>query len=299
MQISYFVRALFPVVALALSACVGNDSVSSSSVATSSSTSAASSSVAAVNAMPEVSFTSPLNGHSFDQGRNALAIEAAASDDDGNLASVSLYINDVLSSSLTQSPYRWPANVLNLLDAGSYDLRLVAEDAQGAKSSDTITVTANAAVNTAPSLEFTFPLDGDVLPFRSSVDVSVDASDSDGQITSVLLLLNNQRLAVLSNPPFKWPSLLLPALQDLNAGLYILRAVATDNRGATTAREVTFEVLVRNDFPTVSFAAPAENLRLPVGSSLDVVANAADTDGNIEEVILSINDQLVGSDYNP
>ena len=299
------VRALVPALALSLSACVGTEPPSSfSSSAVSSSAEAVSSfssdrSSVASNVAPLVSFEAPLQGYTFDQGRGQVAVLAGASDADGNLESVALYINNVLVSSLTEAPFRWPAAVLNSLDAGDHALRLVAIDTLGALSGVNNTITVKAAANNNPTLSFTFPVEGDVLPFRSSLNVTVVADDSDGQVESVLLLLNNQRVAQLTTAPYVWPSSALPQLQNMANGNYVLRALATDNRGGTAVQEISFEVLEENDFPVASFVAPANNLHLPVGSSLDVLADASDTDGDVESVRLTVNGDLVGTDSNP
>jgi mono/diheme cytochrome c family protein len=306
-----FLRTFLPALAFSLSACVATEPDSSSSVTASSSnvaTSSAgltssvvatSSSAAATNTIPQVSFLSPALGYIFDQGAAQQAVQADATDLDGNLESVALYIDNVLVSFLYEAPFRWSATVLNNLSAGDHVLRLIAEDSLGAKNSASNTISINPTINTNPSLSFTSPLDGDVLPFRSSVDVTITASDSDGEIETVLLLLNNQRVAQLTQSPFVWPSNLLTQLQNLPQGTYVLRAIATDNRGGTAVQEVSFDVLEQNDFPSASFLSPAPNLRLPVGSSLDVLIDASDADGDIEEVVLRINGNVVGVDTNP
>lgn len=304
------VRALVPALFLSLSACVGTESSSSlSGTALSSSPEAVSSfsatsssaviSVAPSNVAPLVSFEFPVQGYTFDQGRGQVAVLASASDADENLESVALYIDNLLVSSLTEAPFRWPAAVLNSLDAGSHVVRLVAADALGALSSADNTIVVNAAANINPTLSFIYPVKGDVLPYLSSLDVTVAADDSDGRVESVLLLLNNQPVAQLTSGPYVWPSSVLPQLQNMADGNYVLRALATDNRGGTAVQEIAFEVLEENDFPVVSFMAPANDLHLPVGSSLDVLANAIDADGTIEKVSLEIDGDLVGADSNP
>ena len=301
-------RALAPTFALLLSACVATDQPASSSsmvgfssVASSISSSApvASSSSVATNSAPSVSFASPAQSYNFDQGLGQLDVVAEASDPDDNLTSVSFYINNVFVSSVQQAPFSWPAAVMNTLDAGSHVIQLVAEDALGLKSSVSRLISVNSTVNMTPTLSFTYPADGDVLPFRSSIDVSMTAGDSDGKIESVLLLLNNQRVAQLTEAPYVWPSSVLTQLQDMPQGDYILRAIATDNRNGTAVQEIAFSVLEQNDFPVVSFMSPANNLRLPVGSSLDVLVEASDADGEVKEVSLSINGNLIGVDTNP
>ena len=152
--------------------------------------------------------------------------------------------------------------------------------------------------NLIPTVSFVYPENGAVLPYRSSVDVTVNAQDSDGEIVNAVLYLNDQVVASITQAPFKWPASVLSQLRQLNPAVYSLRVVVTDNRGATQSASSSFEVLEQNNFPAVSFVMPAANLNLLVGANMDVIANAADSDGTITKVSLFINDQLVGDDFN-
>ena len=125
------------------------------------------------------------------------------------------------------------------------------------------------------------------------------AQDSDGRIVSVLLLLNNQRLAVLDQAPYIWPAKFLTALSNMAEGNYTLQAMATDNQGATQTATVDFAVSEPNTFPTINFNTPANHLTLPVNSSLNVSLNASDLDGTITGVALFINDIFISEITTP
>ena len=94
------------------------------------------------NAAPNVSITGPANNSVFTQGQST-SVTVSATDSDGSIARVRVYINDALlgTSLSTSSPYQvaW-----NNMQGGVYVIRALAVDNRGAvKASSTRTVTVN------------------------------------------------------------------------------------------------------------------------------------------------------------
>ena len=89
------------------------------------------------NQDPIVRFLQPMNGLEFSND-TVLEIELDASDEDGDLSSVSLLINDSLVTFFASAPYRfgWPVNVA--LTHGPIMLRAVAVDKNGGIGTDTV-----------------------------------------------------------------------------------------------------------------------------------------------------------------
>lgn len=291
------IRAFGLLSCLGLSACMASDPNDSSSAAqassepgvSSSSVMASSSSAAAVNSPPQVVFATPIDGYTFNQAAANIGISADASDPDGNLASVSFRVNGALVGVKDAAPFQWSAGVLSALPAGQHMLELEARDSDGLTATASISVTALASVNRPPEVTFTYPKEGDVLPNNTSLDITVDATDPDGDTLSVQMYLNSQLLAADNQAPYRWPASVLPQLQNLPTGSYILRAFVEDGRGESNVAEISFNVLEDNDFPTLTLISPPEGLILPIGSSIDVLAEASDTDGTIQSVSLSFN----------
>jgi hypothetical protein len=72
---------------------------------------------------------------------------------------------------------------------------------------------------------------------------------------------------------------------NVPAGNYSLTAKATDNQNATTTSIVVgITVGNTNKAPAVSLISPANNAKLPSGSSIIITANANDSDGTISKV---------------
>ncbi len=96
--------------------------------------------VAAANAPPTVSITSPTSGAIFIAPAN-LAIDATAGDSDGAIQQVTFYVNGASAGTDTTSPYSVPWTSVS---SGSYTLTAVATDNQGAATtSAAVLVTVN------------------------------------------------------------------------------------------------------------------------------------------------------------
>ncbi|WP_238527964.1 Ig-like domain-containing protein [Aquimarina agarivorans] len=103
------------------------------------------------------------------------------------------------------------------------------------------------STNAQPSISFTRPNNNNqTFTAPGNLTVNVNASDSDGSISNVKLFINNRLVRQENTAPYDWG---LAAqndsqLKNLSAGTYTLRAVATDNDGAT--KEVSRRVTVSN-----------------------------------------------------
>lgn len=95
--------------------------------------------------------------------------------------------------------------------------------------------TGTRPVNKPPTVSFVRPADQAKLAARASPHVLVNASDPDGRIGNVNLFLNGTRVRQENNAPYEWNAASQndPLLQNMAAGRYTLRAVATDDAGAT------------------------------------------------------------------
>ena len=98
------------------------------------------------NVLPSVSFQDLSDGQTLFEGAN-LGVTANASDSDGSIINVSLYLNDVLVRSVANAPFTWGSananqtdNALFNLAEGEYTLRLLAEDNRGGTAEKTIRI---------------------------------------------------------------------------------------------------------------------------------------------------------------
>lgn len=105
------------------------------------------------NNAPSVAFASGGHNRTVNQGYS-LSITANASDSDGSIANVKLFINNQLIRQESVAPYEWGAvaapDELNGLDAGDHTIKLVATDNDGDTAQASFVLTVRGATVTLP-----------------------------------------------------------------------------------------------------------------------------------------------------
>ncbi|UXP32773.1 DUF4955 domain-containing protein [Reichenbachiella agarivorans] len=192
---------------------------------------------------PKVEIGSPKNGAVVEAGV-LLTATVSASDEDGTLAAVSLYLDDVLVRTITASPFVWGQDAtvdpLLVLPSGEHVLKVIATDNDGLTAVDELTVIANAS----PALSFLSPTNQQVLDEGVDLIVEVSASDEDGTIVQVDLYMNGKLLRSDTRSPFKWGerSDADPALFGMKAGSYVFKAVAVDDLGSENSETISISI---------------------------------------------------------
>ncbi len=101
----------------------------------------------------------------------------------------------------------------------------------------TVRVNPAPAVNQPPKVSIISPKNGETGTAPYDGVISVEATDPDGTVTMVELLVNGVVLGTLAQGPYTVP------LPGVPAGTYVITAVATDNGGAkTTSDPVTVTI---------------------------------------------------------
>ena len=104
----------------------------------------------------------------------------------------------------------------------------------------------NNTANKKPIVNFSNPNGNKTVTVGyTSLYVLVEASDSDGSVSNVKLYINNNLVRQESYAPYEWGHSTSPKpseLINLGAGTYTIKAVATDNKGATTSKSFTLTV---------------------------------------------------------
>ena len=154
------------------------------------------SAAAGLPAGPAVSFQSPLSGSAVN---GVISAQVSATDTAG-IVSVSLYTDNVLTGTLSTSPYTWSVDTTGLSNGG-HSFSAVAKDTLGYNSSAAISVTVSNTVldTTAPSATITSPANGSTV--SASLSVSVSATDN-VRVASVDLLLDNALIATSTSSPY-------------------------------------------------------------------------------------------------
>jgi hypothetical protein len=102
------------------------------------------------------------------------------------------------------------------------------------------TITVQAVVNVPPNVALTAPTNNSAFAAPWTGTIQATASDADGTVSKVDFFANTTLLGTVHNPPAN----LSFTVTNLAAGDYTLKAVATDNGGATnTSAAVSIQVL--------------------------------------------------------
>lgn len=235
------------------------------------------------NQPPSVTLTAPTNGTVVAAGSN-VTVAASASDSDGSIAKVEFYSGSSLIGTATASPYTvaW-----NNVAPGNYSLTAKATDNLGATTtSSAIAVSAFSP----PIVVLTSPANCAATPAPANISLKADAVSQQSTISKVDFYQGSTLLGTSTGSPYSytWPS---PA-----QGTYSLTARATDVNGlSTVSRAVSMTVTPPDAPPSVSITAPNNGSVYANGTSIQISATAADSDGSVSRVDFFVDGTLVGS----
>jgi endonuclease/exonuclease/phosphatase family metal-dependent hydrolase len=237
-----------------------------------------------------VSFNTPSGNTSVDVGTD-LTVKVDASDSDG-IARVELYKDGVLIRSDDTAPYEWADAALQDLSAGLFVLKAVAVDGLGNERFALRTMTVGVQLD--PEVSFNTPSGDTTLAVGDSLYVKVDASDGD-EIERVYLYKDGTLIRGEGGAPYEWNAEGQddPELRTLQAGSFVLKAVAKDTLGNESETSITVTVgSGGTSEPAVSFNTPSGDTTLDAGADLYVKVDASDMDG-IAKVYLYKDDVLI------
>ncbi len=205
------------------------------------------------NTPPTVAFADPSGNTSVEVGYTNLAVTVNASDTDGSVEGVKLYVDGNLIREEVQAPYEWGKgnNVGELLglSVGQHTIKAEATDDDGATTSKTFVLTVQAPnTDEAPQVSFATPT-GNLTVFTGyDMEVIVNATDPDGTIANVKLYIDNNLVRQENITPYEWGHDGSPNPEEVNGldvGTYTFKAIATDNDGNTA--QASFVLTVEDD----------------------------------------------------
>ena len=193
------------------------------------------------NQPPVIAFTAPVD-HSVVTAAGPITLEASAFDIDSPIAKVEFFEGTTSLGVFTAPPYTL---ALTGVSVGNHEYRAVATDSNC--TGTTAFATVSLRVNAPPSVVLTAPSDGVELPAPASFALRATAADTDSTIRQVEFFSGDSSLGIATTAPYTLP------VTGWTDGTYTLRAVATDNDGATSApSSVTITVRTLNHPPTAA-----------------------------------------------
>ncbi|HUP61814.1 MAG TPA: Ig-like domain-containing protein [Thermoanaerobaculia bacterium] len=215
---------------------------------------------------PTTSITAPLDGAVV---AGTTIVTASASDDVG-VTQVEFYLDNVLQSTDTTSPYEWSWNTTTAANGAHALVSKAYDAANNAGTSSTVNVTVDNDL-TPPTTSITAPANGATV--SGAVNVTASASDNVG-VTRVEFFLDNVLQSTDTTSPYEWSWSTTTATNGTHS-LVSKAYDAASNVGTSSAVSVT----VDNDTtpPTTSITAPANGAT--VSGTVNVTASASDNVG--------------------
>lgn len=96
-------------------------------------------------------------------------------------------------------------------------------------------------INQAPVVEITSPSNNFEAEAGDNLTISINATDTDGSVTQVVLYQNNQVITTLYNAPYTY------TWNNLSEGDYEIKTTATDNEGATNSSSIMVKVTANDN----------------------------------------------------
>ena len=240
------------------------------------------------NLPPAVTITAPANGAQV-PASSAVTIQADASDPENRLASVEFYVDGTLLTADTTAPFEatWNAST-----PGTHSLTAVSKDADGGSTTSTaVSVTVNGAANQPPAVSLKSPVNGATYPAPASITLAADASDADGRVARVEFLSGTTVIGTATAAPYSymWP--------NVAAGNYVIKAVAYDDAGASTASSsAAVTVQAANTPPTVTVTSPSPGATFTAPATIPLAATASDAEGAVARVEFQSGTSAIGTD---
>lgn len=239
-------------------------------------------SVVQANSTPLITITSPANNTSVPV--NTEVTISAETAGDSAVAGVTFSVmvdGEMITIEDTEAPYSTDINLG--WQPGPHTIVATVGDNEGGTASDTVSV---FVTNAAPEVAITTPADNDTVSAPATVTIEATANDADGAVAKLVFSYKEEGAApvftTVAEAPYSFTF-----ETGTSAADYTVTATAYDNSGDSSSASITIHA-VGNTPPAIRITAPSDsNMVLPSGATIDVAAEAGDTDGTVESVTFS------------
>ena len=258
-----------------------------------------------VNIPPTLSIKLANNKTQYKVGETA-SITIPASDPDGRISKVAIFVNNVLLKSDTTSPY---STNYRFATEGTFTIKAIAFDNKGRTTTRFAKVKATKPTkpvpNKKPSVSLSKINSTTTYAVGQRISIGANASDSDGSISKVVFYAKGVTiLSTDTKAPYE--AIFTPAF----TGNYAITARAYDNKGAVTISKNIFVKVGKskapptpptnvNKAPKVFLTKIGNGWQYELGKNINIGANATDEDGRIVKVEFFAKGVIsLGTEYN-
>lgn len=236
----------------------------------------------AVNAVsdeaPNLAITSPGNGSSFTEGESITFTASASDAEDGNIGS------SIIWSSNIDGNLGTGASISATLSGAAHTISARVTDSDGNQVTQVISVTVEAQINVAPTLNITSPSSGSDFEDNENISFTANANDEeDGDLGSVIQWDSNIDGSIGTGASVS---------ATLTAGSHIVTATVTDSDGESVSKVINVNISAANDTaPEITITAPVGGSSFGVSDTITFTATATDEeDGDIGSNIVWYSD---------
>lgn len=216
---------------------------------------------------PTIDLVTPADGATF-TAPATVPITADATDNDGSVAKVEFFNGATKLGEDTAAPFAFDWTTV---PQGSYTITAKATDNYGlSATSDPTSITVGPPDTAFPTVAVTSPAEGAGFLAPATVEITVDADDSDGSVAKVEFFEGSNKLGEDGTEPyaFTW--------SNIAAGSYSITARATDNLTAATVSTPVNITVNPNIPPSVTPLAPGNGASIGSGGLVKLSATVAD-----------------------
>jgi len=230
-----------------------------------------------LNTPPSVTITNPTTGTVF-AAPASVTIQASASDTGGTVTNVQFRVNSTVLLNDPTAPF---SATTNNMPSGSYTLTAIASDNLGAKATNSVSITVDAA----PTISITNPIAGSIFTPPANVTIQATASDN-GSVSAVLFLVDANTLTNDVAAPYSGVA------NNLSPGSHTLTAIATDNLGLKATNAIS---IIVDSPPSVTITNPVDDAVFTAPANVTIQASAADTDGTVTNVQFLVGSTVISN----
>jgi hypothetical protein len=183
---------------------------------------------------PTLVFSSPANYESVASGSD-VSISISADDPNGVIVEHKIFVNGNL---VDTDGSGFTPHIISDIGAGTHTIKAIVKDNDGETASETITITTtnSSGGNSALTVSILSPAKNQNFAVGSTVSVDLSASAVDGSVVKYEIYVNGE--LVDTDGSYFTPHV----IPNIKAGTYSIKAIVTDDKGATATQTTSFTV---------------------------------------------------------